>query len=163
MKLLIYRISYLISEILLCLYGVGVLIYHLMLMSDPDTPYKGDVSIIFVGLGVGVIFVVFQILFISKSFKHGTMFIDQISFHHDDKNVNKITLTICPILFAIGLLLVIYFGLAALGVYPMFNEILTLNDALFYVFTGFLFVINAGFILLYIILFYRENRFLALK
>lgn len=164
MKLITYRITFLLSQIVLFAYGVYAGIMVLIGMANRGEDAANDVYVVsFLGLCVGLVFVGCEIGFIARSFKKGTLLIDQVCFHHDDKKINKITLTIASILLTIGLFLIIYFGLCAVGVNPFYPKELIFEDFLFNIFLGLMIGIDAFYILLYMYLFYDQSLFIKIN
>lgn len=164
MKLITYRITFLLSQIALFAYGVYTAIMVLIGMANRGEDVANDVYVVsFLGLCVGLVFVGCEIGFIARSFKKGTLLIDQICFHHDDKKNNKITLIIASILLTIGLFLIIYFGLCAVGVNPFYPKELIFEDFLFNIFLGLMIGIDAFYILLYMYLFYDQSLFIKIN
>lgn len=164
MKLITYRITFLLSQIVLFAYGVYAGIMVLIGMANRGENVANDVYVVsFLGLCVGLVFVGCEIGFIARSFKKGTLLIDQVCFHHDDKKINKITLTIATILLTIGLFLIIYFGLCAVGVNPFYPKELIFEDFLFNIFLGLMIGIDAFYILLYMYLFYDQSLFIKIN
>lgn len=164
MKLITYRITFLLSQIALFAYGVYAAIMVLIGMANRGEDVANDVYVVsFLGLCVGLVFVGCEIGFIARSFKKGTLLIDQVCFHHDDKKINKITLTIASILLTIGLFLIIYFALCAVGVNPFYPKELIFEDFLFNIFLGLMIGIDAFYILLYMYLFYDQSLFIKIN
>ncbi len=164
MKLITYRITFLLSQIVLFAYGVYAGIMVLIGMANRGENVANDVYVVsFLGLCVGLVFVGCEIGFIVRSFKKGTLLIDQVCFHHDDKKINKITLTIATILLTIGLFLIIYFALCAVGVNPFYPKELIFEDFLFNIFLGLMIGIDTFYILLYMYLFYDQSLFIKIN
>lgn len=164
MKLSTYRISFLLSQVALFIYGLYAGVITIIGMVNRPEETSSEVYIVsFLGFCVGLVFIGCEIIFIIRSFKKGTLLIDQLCFHHDDKKMDKRTLIISSILFALSICFAFYFFLCAIGVNPYYPSNLIFVDFLFNIFLGLMVAIDTLFILIYLYIFREESMFIKIK
>jgi len=155
MKILTYRITFLISQILLFIFGVFSTIYTIYSLQTIEGNSE-NFLIDFASFLIGLIFVGSEIHMIIKSFKKGTSFINQICFRRDSKKLNLVTIIINNILLLIAASVFIWFLLCAIGINSIYPQNFYQCDFYFLIFVALVFLINNIYIDLYIILFYKN-------
>ncbi len=162
MKLLIYRISFLIVQSLIAI--LGIITFISCFLNFETAEDQTFILVYMMAMIFGLLFVISEIVIIAKSFKRGTLIIDQLAFHSDTKKVRVVSV----VLASIGFFL--FLGIAILGILLLANVIptsltsgYTYTDGLFALFVGLLCLVDCFYLLLYVMLFYRENIFLKIN
>lgn len=139
MKLKLFRISILIIYLLTALLGFGLAIYNIYLTTSN---LRADPSYILLLLGflIGGLFLAFEVFFVGKSFKEGTILLHQLVMKPKMNTRKSATLIISSSIGAVALALLIlnacsYCNVVNINATPMMME--------FNMFFSILIVVNA--------------------
>ncbi len=158
MKLLIFRISFLIAHIIALAMAIFVFVTCIInLIAGADYLYP---AIYLIALSLGFFYLVVEIIMISKSFVKGTTLMDQLAFHSDTKKIKRGSFIFFIVMAAIFLALLIVGILMSVDIISLkVDETYSSSDAYFIIFVGLTLFIDTLGQVIYTLLFYKDSIF----
>ncbi|HKL72634.1 MAG TPA: hypothetical protein VJY64_00410 [Candidatus Onthovivens sp.] len=153
MKLKAYRIIYLIANIGLLLLSSTFMILTMINILGEDS--ANDLFLTLLAQAMGIIFIIFMIVMIIRSFSRGTLLYNEMFFSSDKKKLNKIVIAVVNFGLVLFLLLLV---LVLIGLYTdyILPKNLQVYDIYLMIELCLTLLVQTIFINIYILLFYKD-------
>ena len=160
MKLKLFRICYLVSLILVTTLGVAFIIHTLAYDSKGLYTLTDMMIVNMISYGMGIIFTFFESYMVGKSFRYGTLLINQLCFDKERKR-RVLPGVVSSILLALSIFFLVYFSLMRCGIPSLSNtdDYMTYEFLIYY---GAIGVVNFSILLTYYI-FLRFDDLTSIK
>lgn len=154
MKLKLYRIFYTFFLIICTLISIGFFSYTVYSIANGLND-KSDNVILIICYAVLLIFNIFQVFSLIRSFKHGSIFYRNI-IETQDKKLNKNLLIIINIVLALVIFVLVYTILLSCGLKLPLSDLALANDFLIISFMCCA-IVNIVFLDLYSLVYHNEE------